>query len=284
MSESKITVVTPSYNRSLYLEDTIRSVLNQDYPNLEYIIIDGGSTDGSVDIIRKYEHYLTYWVSEPDGAMTNALIKGFSRATGDILCWINSDDMLEADALKEVADFFSMNPHARVVTGDAILIDAEGAVIRKQRQLQFVRYFYLYDHNYITQSSTFWRRELYEKVGGLDPTFNIGMDADLFIRFSEITRLYHQRKFWSRFRVHTGQILDYSHSISFWSRLKAEPRRLQLKSFHETSYDNQLRDKEMNIIRNRYIKNDSPFSRVTKQILARGSRVFLKFVTGCYRP
>src|SRR5918993_3663819 len=95
----KISVVTPSFNQGQYIEATIRSVLEQEYPNLEYIIIDGGSTDGSVEIIEKYSEYLTYWVSEPDEGQTNALIKGFDRADGDILCWLCSDDLFESTTL-----------------------------------------------------------------------------------------------------------------------------------------------------------------------------------------
>jgi glycosyltransferase involved in cell wall biosynthesis len=255
MCELKISVVTPSYNQSAYLERTIQSVLNQDYPNLEYIIIDGGSTDGSVDIIRGYEDRLAYWVSEPDGGQSAGLIKGFQKSTGDIQCWINSDDMLEEGALKSVDDYFRRHSEARVITGDATLIDGQGSVIRIQRQIGFNRFFWFNDHNYITQSSTFWRRDLYEEVGGLDASFHIGMDADLFIRFADITRIHHARKLWSRFRIYPEQ---------------------------KTSKDKPVINEEMEIIRRRYIKNESFFLRNIKHVLAKGMRVSLKFITGCY--
>lgn len=107
MKYPKITIVTPTFNRVHYLEDTILSVLNQNYPNLEYIIIDGGSTDGSIDIIKKYESYLAYWISEPDEGFYHAIQKGFNKSKGDIMAWLNSDDKYHPGALKIVSEVFS---------------------------------------------------------------------------------------------------------------------------------------------------------------------------------
>jgi len=121
----KISVVTPSFNQGRYIEATIKSVVEQGYPNLEYLIMDGGSTDGTVEIIEKYSDQLTYWVSEPDEGQTDALIKGFDRASGDILCWLCSDDLFEARTLQEVAETFVEHPDWEVVYGDSFWIDAD---------------------------------------------------------------------------------------------------------------------------------------------------------------
>ena len=128
-------MVTPSFNQGQYIEATIKSVLDQGYPNLEYIIMDGGSTDGTVEILEKYSDQLTYWVSEPDEGQTDALIKGFDRASGDILCWLCSDDLFEARTLQEVAETFVEHPDWEVVYGDSFWIDADGRPIRFKREI-----------------------------------------------------------------------------------------------------------------------------------------------------
>ena len=128
-SRPKISIVTPSYNQAEFLERTILSVLNQNYPNLEYIIIDGGSTDSSAEIIKKYERYLTYWVSEPDDGQADAINKGFAKATGDILAWLNSDDLYLPGALLKVKESFQ-NAGIAFLYGHSILVDKEDRVIR----------------------------------------------------------------------------------------------------------------------------------------------------------
>src|SRR5215211_6231675 len=166
----KISVVTPSFNQGRYIEATIKSVVEQGYPNLEYLIMDGGSTDGTVEIIEKYSDQLTYWVSEPDEGQTDALIKGFNLASGDILCWLCSDDLFEARTLQEVAEIFVKHPDWEVVYGDSFWIDADGRPIRFKREIPYYRFIWMYDHNYLPQPSTFWRRGIYEKVGCPDGT------------------------------------------------------------------------------------------------------------------
>ena len=125
----KITVVTPNYNQGAYIEETINSVLNQNYPNLEYIIMDGGSTDGSLEIIKKYENELTYWVSEKDAGMYDALNKGFSKSSGDIMCWINSDDLLMPNALQNMNELFTDLPAVEWIQGMNCAIDLKGNII-----------------------------------------------------------------------------------------------------------------------------------------------------------
>jgi glycosyltransferase involved in cell wall biosynthesis len=122
----KITVVTPSFNQAAYLQETIESVLNQDYPNLEYIVLDGGSTDGSIDILKKYEKYFAYWRTHPDDGQSAAIIEGFQKSTGDILCWLNSDDFLAPGALALVGEYFQEHPEAEFLVGEVCIVNDKG--------------------------------------------------------------------------------------------------------------------------------------------------------------
>lgn len=184
-----LSLVTCSFQQGRYLEHTIRSVLDQRYAGLEYVVIDGGSQDESVGIIRKYAADLAYWVSEPDGGQTDALIKGFRRATGEIMGWLCSDDLLLPGALTTVGKFFAENPDVMAAYGDALWIDGDGRFIRPKKEARFNRFVFLYDHNYVPQPSMFWRRGLHQSVGGLDARFDLAMDADLWDRFSRVTRI-----------------------------------------------------------------------------------------------
>jgi glycosyltransferase involved in cell wall biosynthesis len=200
-----VSIVTCSFQQGRFLESTIRSVLDQNYPNLEYLIIDGGSTDESVDIIRRYAHRLSYWVSEADQGQTHALIKGFKRSRGDVMGWLCSDDLLLPGALATVCDFFVAHPEVDVVYGDALWIDRDGRFIRCKREMPFSRFVMLHDHNYIAQPSTFWRRSIYEAVGGLDSRFQLAMDTDLWERFSKQTKIVHIPKYLSCMRFYPEQ-------------------------------------------------------------------------------
>lgn len=251
----KISVVTPCFNHARFLEATLRSVWNQDCPNLDHIVIDGGSTDGSLNIIRRYSERLAYWVSEPDRGHIDAYIKGFDRATGDIMCWLNSDDLFEPWTLREVAQFFIDNSQARVVYGDATWIDIDGKPIKPKKEHAFNRFIWTYDYNFIPQPSTFWRRDLYEEVGGLNPRFQLAMDADLWIRFADVTRIHHVRRPWSRMRLHPLNINRVRRAES---------------------------DREDLIIRRRYIGDEREWSLKAKKVVAKSVRVSWKLLTGCY--
>ena len=200
-----ISIVTCSYQQARYLDATMRSVLEQRPAGVEYIVIDGGSTDGSVEIIKMHEARLHYWVSEPDKGQTDALIKGFSHATGDIQGWLCSDDLLLPGSLETVVNFFMQHPEVDAVYGDSLWIDEHGHYLRPKKEMAFSRFTLLFDHNYISQPSMFWRRALYEKVGGLDPHFNLAMDADLWERFSRHGRIAHIPQYLSCMRYYAEQ-------------------------------------------------------------------------------
>lgn len=179
----RITVVTPSFNQAGFLEETLRSVLLQGYPNLEYIVMDGGSTDGSVEIIERYAPWLSFWQSQPDGGQSAAIRAGFARATGSVLAWLNSDDRYQPHALARVGRFFARHPRVVFATSDVNHIDAAGGVIKRGYVAgpAFVITANIGLHNMV-QPGCFWRRETYERVGGLDPSLRFCMDRDLFLR------------------------------------------------------------------------------------------------------
>jgi len=181
----RISIVTPSYNQGQFIEETIRSVLLQGYPNLEYIIIDGGSSDNSVEIIKKYEQYLSYWVSEPDKGPTDAINKGWEKASGEIVAYLNSDDAYLPGTLATIAETFQENCDARVVCGNELKIDSEGFVISESRVEKADRLSLLH-LNLISQPATFIRRSTLELVGGLSLDVHYIFDFELWLR---ITRL-----------------------------------------------------------------------------------------------
>ena len=210
----KISIVTPSYNQDEYLEQTILSVLDQNYPNLEYIIIDGGSTDASVNIIKKYEKYLHYWVSEKDNGMYEALNKGFSKSTGEVLCWINSDDIFFNESLFKVAEVFTQLKNINWVTGRCGYIDKDGNKTRVAQKKLYNQEllksgFYKSPYSYlVNQNVVFWRRKLWSKVGGLNENLKCASDFVLWTKFANEAELYFIDYVFSAFRSH-GENLTY---------------------------------------------------------------------------
>jgi glycosyltransferase involved in cell wall biosynthesis len=188
----KITIVTPNYNLGAYLEQTILSVLNQNYPNLEYVIIDGGSTDNSIDIIKKYEKELTYWISESDNGMYEAIQKGFDRSTGEIMGWLNSDDMLVPNGLFTLAEVFSTFPAVNWVQGRPSSWDEKGRLIDIGMLKRWNKYhFYIGKYQWIQQESTYWTRKIWEKSGGkLNTGLKLAGDFELWLRFFGYEKLY----------------------------------------------------------------------------------------------
>jgi glycosyltransferase involved in cell wall biosynthesis len=252
----RISLVTCSYQQERYLEATLRSVLSQHYQDLEYIVIDGGSTDGSVATIRRYQSRLAAWVSEPDGGQTDALVKGFEHSTGEVLGWLCSDDLLLPGALHAVGEFFARHPWVQAVYGDALWIDANGRLLGPKKEIAFNRFVFLYDHNYIPQPSMFWRRSLYRAVGGLDTRFNLAMDGDLWERFSAQTPIAHLPRYLSCMRFYPQQ---KTHRLRSYGRLE----------------DSAIRDRR---IRRRRTAAAYPLLR----LMARALRVVLKAASGGY--
>ena len=255
MKYPKISVIVPSYNQGKFIEATLQSVITQNYLNLELIVIDGASTDNTLDIIKKYENALTYWKSEPDKGQTDALIKGFNLAHGDIWCWLNSDDLHAPNTLFDVATSFQNLPHVDAIYGDTMWINESGLPLREQREIPFNRFIWLYTYNYIPGMSMFWRRDIYERCGGLDQNFDLAMDADLWIRFAHHGQLHHIPCIWSYMRFYPDQ----------------KNRRLRENS-----------NKEDLKIRTRYWGKEKPLFFLPKKWLAYVMRVSWKIFTGCY--
>ncbi len=207
----KISVVTPSYNQAEFLERTILSVLNQNYPNLEYIIIDGGSTDGSVEIIKKYEKYLAYWVSEKDRGQTHALNKGFERATGDLIGWQNSDDIYLPWAFFKVAEVYKRKPDYDVYFGNVYLIDENDSIIRDIRYVPFSYFSLIYEGWNITNQTTFFKKDSLKSYK-LDESYQYAMDGYLFINLGKDNKKFKFiRDFLGAFRIQAkskGQTMD----------------------------------------------------------------------------
>ena len=180
-----VTIVTPSYNQGEFLEETILSVLNQDYPRIEYLIIDGGSTDGSVEIIRRYENRLAYWVSEPDRGQSHAINKGFQRANGEILGWLNSDDVYCPGAVRAAVDFLELHPDVALMYGGADMIGLDGSMLGPIPVEDFDAPVCIARHRYIIpQPAAFFRREAIERVGLLDERLNYCLDWDYWMRMA----------------------------------------------------------------------------------------------------
>ena len=182
MNNPKITIVTPSYNQNDFIEETILSVINQDYKNIEFIIIDGGSTDGSVDTIQKYEKSLSFWTSRKDDGQSDAIHKGFKMATGDIVCWLNSDDFFIPGALTNVAKSFEKNPRTDILLGDSMYSDINSNIIKYYRYTK--PHLFMAKQGVIAfgQQSMFFNRKFYLESGGLLTDFHYCMDSEFVHR------------------------------------------------------------------------------------------------------
>jgi len=196
-----VSVVTPSFNQARYLDATIQSVLSQDYVRIEYIVMDGASQDDSIEIIKKYENRLAYWVSEKDSGQADAINKGLAHANGDILAWLNSDDYYLSGAVSAAVKVFEEDPDVIMVYGDMLAVDELGKTINvlkyKQLSLEDLLCFQI-----IGQPAVFFRRAAFEKAGGLDTTFHFLLDHHLWIRIAQHGKILHVPQTWAAARYH----------------------------------------------------------------------------------
>jgi glycosyltransferase involved in cell wall biosynthesis len=196
-----VSVITPSFNQARYLEATIKSVLSQDYAPIEYILIDGASTDSSVEIIKKYADSFAYWVSEKDSGQAEAINKGLARATGEIAAWLNSDDYYLPDTVSAAVRAFKDNPDAAMVYGDMLAVDEQGQAINilKYRHLSLDD---LLCFQIIGQPSVFFRRAALESSGLLDTSYHFLLDHHLWLRLAQHGKILHVPQIWSAARYH----------------------------------------------------------------------------------
>ncbi|MEK6752215.1 MAG: glycosyltransferase family 2 protein [Chloroflexota bacterium] len=196
-----VSIITPSYNQAAYLEQTILSVLNQDHPRIEYIVVDGASTDGSVEIIKKYESKLAYWVSEKDRGQADAINKGFARATGEIIAWLNSDDYYLPGAVNAAVKVFEERSDVVLVYGNMLAVDEHGKTFNtlnyKPLTLEDLLCFQI-----IGQPAVFMRRSALQKTNGLDLTFHFLLDHLLWIQIAQHGQILHVDQTWSAARYH----------------------------------------------------------------------------------
>lgn len=221
----KISIITPTLNQSEFIEETIKSVIYQNYPNLEYIVIDGGSTDGTVKILKKYSQFLSF-ISEPDNGQSDAINKGLKLSTGEIIAYINSDDIYLPDCLNKVGEFFLNNPEPKIVTGKCINIDGEGNETRsfitryKNVLLKLNIRNFLKITNFISQPAAFWRKELIYSIGFFDTKLRYAMDYDYWLRIAEHHKVYFYNDYLAKFRIYPKSISGSNSKMQFSEEYK----------------------------------------------------------------
>lgn len=198
----RISIITPSYNQAEFIERTILSVLNQNYPNLELIIIDGGSSDGTVQIIKRYAKYTSFWVSEPDRGQADALNKGIAKATGEIIGWQNADDIYFPGALHSVADAFERHPGLALLSGNIASIDSEGSVLKVSKYVRPTFYSLAYEGFVLSSQACFWRRSVHQVEGYFDTSLDMAMDYDFWLRVLRYSQSSNLPQFLGAFRIH----------------------------------------------------------------------------------
>jgi glycosyltransferase involved in cell wall biosynthesis len=207
----RITIITPTYNQGNFIEETILSVIGQQYPNLEYIIIDGGSTDNTVAIIKKYAQHLSYWISEKDSGQSSAINKGLRIATGSIINWLNSDDIMTPGCLHAVAAYFNRNPGVGMVYGNIVLFNKDKELANRAFKATQLHY---YTHITIPQPAGFFSKKIIDTVGLIDEQIHFCMDSDLYVRAALVGFKFIQvPDVFCRFRIH-----DRSKSGSAFNR------------------------------------------------------------------
>lgn len=198
-----VSIITPSYNQAAFLEQTMRSVLKQDYPNIEYMVVDGGSNDGSVEIIQRYDNQLAWWVSEKDHGQAEAINKGLARAKGEYVAWINSDDFYQPGAINAAVNALQDHPEAGMVFGEVQVVDKDGKVLN---HLQYGNWgiHELMTFHIIGQPAVFMRRSALVKAGFLDPTYHFMLDHQLWLRMSLQAGIHYVPQLWAGAHYHEG--------------------------------------------------------------------------------
>ncbi|MBU3956522.1 glycosyltransferase [bacterium] len=201
----KVSIITPSYNQGQFLEETLLSVIGQDYKDVEYIVIDGGSTDDSVDIIKKYQNKIDYWVSEKDAGQADAINKGLKIATGEIVGWLNSDDYLEPNVLKDIVRVFEKDGNIGTVFGKIYIVNAKSQKIGERFNKKEITVKRLLNGGVqINQPGAFHRKSLLERYGFLDELLNYVMDYELWIRLGQYSKFYQIDRFAANHRLHAA--------------------------------------------------------------------------------
>jgi len=232
----KISIVTPSYNQGQFIEETIRSVLLQGYPNLEYIIIDGNSTDNSIEIIKKYQKYLTYFVTEADGGPSDAISKGWNKATGEIVAYLNSDDAYTPGALACISQAFAQDAKSIAICGNEFTIDKEGFILSKSN-IKVINYLTLLKCNWVSQPATFIYKSSLDSVGGMNQEVKYAFDLELLLR---IARLCPIKCIPERLAVTRW----HDNTITFTKRLKIADELVRIFKAAMTDYPLKLTKKE----------------------------------------
>lgn len=213
--ELLVSVITPNWNGARFLEDTILSVLGQSYQNVEYIVIDGGSIDGSNEIIERYKESISYFISERDNGMYEAVNKGMKRASGEIVAYLNSDDLYHKDTISKVVDIFQANPDVDFIFGDLHYIDDQSRKLYSMRFPSFnLTRFVNANYSLIGQPSAFWRRSLFDRIGFFDESLKMASDFDFFIRACSTSRSLHVRVILAAFRVHSDSLSSNQISLN----------------------------------------------------------------------
>lgn len=240
MKTPKISIITPNFNGGKYLEKTIESVLSQNYPNLEYIIIDGGSSDNSVEIIKKYQSKLAFWVSEPDNGLYHAIQKGFDKSTGEIMAWINSDDMYHKGSFSIVSEIFTNFKQVKWLMGKPSAYDEKGRTILVHDLKRWSKFnYYTGDYEWIQQESVFWKRSLWESVNcKLNTKLNFAADFELWMRFFRHEKMYVVEALLGGFRLRSKNQISLDYLKDYIDEVESVIK----------NEKNTLTDKELNVV------------------------------------